>query len=238
MATYFASDVHLRIDRPERSRRFADWVQTLKACDSLIIVGDLCDFWFASRQRRLDFRSCVGLSAARDFVDRGGSLSIIAGNHDLWLGPFYEQSLGGRFLADSLSLVTEGIKIHAIHGHLLGARSPWKGIMESRWFLDAFRRVPERLAAALEQKLDASNDVHRARSDRRHLDVYRKYSASLANVAELVVLGHIHRPQDEIIGEKTRMIVLGGWILGSSRLKIADGRAEFHHESLAQANPT
>ncbi len=234
MATYFASDVHLRIDRPERSRRFAALVETLDARDSLIIVGDLCDFWFASRQRGLDFRMCAGLSATRDFVDRGGSLTIIAGNHDLRLGPFYEQMLGGRFLADSLSIETEGIKVHAIHGHLLGARSPWKGIMESRWFLDAFRLIPERVATALERKLDASNDVHRARSDRRHLEVYRRYAESLTNVAEIVVFGHIHQPRDETIRAKTRIIVLGGWILGSSRLKIADGRADFQSESIAK----
>ena len=47
LAAYFASDVHLRLDRPERGRRFARFVGGLEpGVDTLTIVGDLCDFWY------------------------------------------------------------------------------------------------------------------------------------------------------------------------------------------------
>ena len=49
MAHYFASDVHLRNDHPERDRRFRAWLGQLTPDDDLTIVGDLCDFWMAAR---------------------------------------------------------------------------------------------------------------------------------------------------------------------------------------------
>ncbi len=51
-ATYFASDIHLRPDRSERGRRFARLVGDLSREDHLVLAGDICDFWFASRRRR------------------------------------------------------------------------------------------------------------------------------------------------------------------------------------------
>ena len=50
MPHYFASDVHLRIDRPDRDRRFRAWLGRLTRDDALVIVGDLCDFWMGARR--------------------------------------------------------------------------------------------------------------------------------------------------------------------------------------------
>ena len=64
MAHYFASDVHLRSDRPDRDRRFSDWLGRLTAEDALLIAGDLCDFWMASRQRASDLMRNESLTAS------------------------------------------------------------------------------------------------------------------------------------------------------------------------------
>ena len=125
MPAYFVSDVHLRLDRPERSRRFARWVEGLRPGDPLVIAGDLCDFWFASRQRRADPLACEGLRALADFRARGGSTTIMPGNHDTWLGPLYERALGARFVPEPLEVEAYGRRVHLVHGHLLGARSAW-----------------------------------------------------------------------------------------------------------------
>ncbi len=51
--------------RPARSgRRLARLVDRLGPEDSLTIVGDLCDFWYAARQHRADPMDCAGLAAA------------------------------------------------------------------------------------------------------------------------------------------------------------------------------
>ena len=79
VAHYFASDVHLRDDHPERDDRFRSWVGGLTAADSLVIVGDLCDFWMGARVPERRLASCPSLRALAEFRRRGGSLAIMAG---------------------------------------------------------------------------------------------------------------------------------------------------------------
>ncbi len=219
MATYFASDVHLRLDRPERGRRFARWIDGLAPDDSLTIVGDLCDFWYAARQVNRDPMECAGLRALASYRDRGGSLTILPGNHDLWLGRFYERTLGARFVAEPWDVSVHGLRIRLVHGHLLGARRLWKKLMESRAFLHAFERCPGPLARTLDHLLDHSNEKNREWDDRRHLAVFRKYAEQQGPAFDIVALGHIHRPVDEA-GSQPRLIVLGGWHYQASYLKI------------------
>jgi len=222
---YFLSDVHLRLDRPERSARLARLVDRLGPGDRLTIVGDLCDFWFAARQYKANPMGCAGLRSLARFRDRGGSMVVLAGNHDAWLGPFYERTLGARFVADSLDLVLGGLRVHVAHGHRVGARTSWKAVMESRAFLAGFRSLPGPAADALESLLDSTNRSHQEAFDRRGLDIFRAFAATLGDRADLVVLGHVHKPLDTGEG-RPRLVVLGGWHEKSSHLFVEDGRAE------------
>ena len=94
MAHYFASDIHLRADRPERDRRFCNWLERLDPDDQLVIGGDLCDFWMGARRADNELLDSDSLRALAEFRRRGGSLAIMAGNHDTWLCPLYERQLG------------------------------------------------------------------------------------------------------------------------------------------------
>ena len=225
MPAYFASDVHLRIDRPERGRRFARWVDELTPDDTLVIVGDLCDFWFASRQLGTGLRACPGLQALAAFRSRGGAVTILPGNHDAWLGPFYEEALGADFVAGSLDVEAHGLRVHLVHGHLLRAGRRWKAWMESRAFQDAFR--PHPLADGPRPRLAARTEQREGPGGGRSAPP-RRSTASMpprrAGTADIVVLGHVHTPVDDATA-RPRMIVLGGWHRRSSFLRIDDSGA-------------
>ena len=223
MSDYFLSDVHLRLDQPDRGRRLADLVDRLGSGDSLTIVGDLCDFWYAARQWRSDPMSCAGLRSLAGFRDRGGGITILAGNHDAWLGPFYERTLGARFLPDDLDVEVQGLRTHLAHGHRLGAHTPWKTVLKSRAFLAAFRQVPSPLADALGAQLRRTNHKNQEAFDRRGLRVYRGYADRLAGAYDLVILGHVHSPLDTGAA-RPRLVVLGGWYAHSCYLVVEEGR--------------
>ena len=227
MACYLASDIHLRMDRPERARRFARWVRQLEDDASLLVAGDLCDFWMVARQREKELMESEGLGALANFRARGGSLAILPGNHDLWICPFYERTLGATLLREPYDTTVHGFRLHVVHGHLLGARRKWKGWMESREFKNAFELLPGPVAGLLGQLLERKNSSGLAADERRHLAVFRDYAAGLRGLADIVVIGHVHRAVDDSASDP-RMIVLGGWQERSSYLKIDSTGASFH----------
>jgi UDP-2,3-diacylglucosamine hydrolase len=224
VADYFLSDVHLRLDYPERSRRLARFAARLEPEDTLTIAGDLCDFWFATRQRRGGPPACPGLRALSAAKGRGVAITVLPGNHDLWLGPFFEQTFGARFVHEPLVLDSHGLRLHLVHGHLLGGRRIWKKGMESRAFFEAFGMLPAPLAIQLDYLLDRSNERGLEASDRRHRAVFRQYAASIRGTTDLLVLGHLHKPLDDPSTDP-RMIILGGWHRKSCYLKIDDSGA-------------
>jgi UDP-2,3-diacylglucosamine hydrolase len=224
VADYFLSDVHLRLDQPERGRRLARLVDRFGADETLTIVGDLCDFWFAARQRNVDPMTCEGLRSLASFRERGGAITILAGNHDIWLGPFYEQILGATFLPDDLDVEIQGLKLHIAHGHRLGAQTPWKAVLMSRAFFEAFRRVPTLLADALGAQLKRTNLKNQEAFDRKGLAIYRNYASKLVEPYDMVILGHVHSPLDTG-PDRPRLVVLGGWFHHTSYLVLEHGSA-------------
>jgi UDP-2,3-diacylglucosamine hydrolase len=227
VADYFASDVHIRLDVPERSRRFARFVNGLEpGQDTLTIVGDLCDFWYVARQHREPraTAACPALRALAGFRDRGGSVTILVGNHDAALGPFYATTLGLDLRAEPLDRAVHGLRVRIVHGHLLVARRNWKAGMESRVFQRAFAALPDLAARVLDYLRETVNQWNRRRIERRFYALFLTYAARCRGAADLVVIGHVHTPLDAA-GSDPRMVVLGGWHEQSSYLKIDDSGA-------------
>lgn len=228
MADYFVSDLHLRPDRPERGARLRRFLQALERDDRLFVVGDLCDFWFASRHRADAGDECDGLRALADRQGRGGHVTVLLGNHDAWLGPYYAERLGLSVEPrDVLEVGSHGARLHLAHGHLVGARAAWKGVMESRAFLTGFRHLPRSFARGLEHALDRSNDRTREADDRRHFTAFRRYASALDDRIDLVVLGHVHRAHLDL-EHAPGVVVLGDWKRRTSYLRIDAHGARFH----------
>jgi UDP-2,3-diacylglucosamine hydrolase len=226
LAHYFASDVHLRADQPDRDCRFGAWVNQLTASDALIIVGDLCDFWMGARQTAGELAQYPSLRALAEFRRRGGFLAIMAGNHDTWLCPFYAGEVGAEILVEPHDMMVHGLRVRLVHGHLLGARKPWKAWMESYAFFRLFGLVPGPIARGLDWVLARNNERGLLGDEERHLQVYRAYGVACRDLADLVVIGHVHRPVDEA-DRSPRLIVLGGWQYHTSYLRIDERGVSF-----------
>jgi UDP-2,3-diacylglucosamine hydrolase len=229
VAHYFASDVHLRFDRPDRDLRFSNWLTRLTSDDALLIAGDLCDFWMASRTRSKDLLRSASLGRLAEFRRGGGTLSIMPGNHDAWLCPFYQRELGAHIVPDPFELTVFGLRLHVVHGHLLGSRHAWKEWLEGRRFFDGFGRIPHPIARALDLALIWNDDRTRTPDEERHLQFFRRYADRFKGLADVVVIGHVHRAVDEPESDP-RMILPGGWQAKTSFLKIDENGACLHVE--------
>jgi UDP-2,3-diacylglucosamine hydrolase len=230
VAHYFASDVHLRFDEPDRDRRFRAWLGSVGCDDTLVIAGDLCDFWMAARSTESELLRSESLRRLADFGRAGGHLLIMPGNHDAWLCPFYSAALGAQIIGEPIDFLIHGLRVRLVHGHLLGARRAWKAWMEGRAFFQGFRHVPGPLAVALDHVLVWNNQRGLAADEERHLRVFRKYAETCRGAADLVVVGHVHRAVDDRASDP-RLIVLGGWQQRPSYLKVDASGASFHAEN-------
>lgn len=227
MAVLLASDMHLRPDQPDRGARFARRLDEAGPIAELILVGDVCDFWFASRRRRGDEESCAGLQAIRRLSREGVRVTILPGNHDTWLAPFYREYLGAIVdESEHVDRTIQGLRLRLAHGHRLGVNGRLKAMMESHAFQTAFGLIPGPIAQGLESALDARNETKQPHANARNHQAFRREAEAVASAYDLVVFGHLHTPIDEPVGD-TRLIVLGGWFHASPLLRIESGRA-FH----------
>lgn len=222
MRHYFASDIHLRLDEPERSTRFAEFVERLSPGEALIIVGDLCDFWYAARQRSHQDNLCPALRALRTFAGAGGELLITVGNHDRWLGPFYARVLGASVVSEPLDVRSGGLRIQAAHGHRTVARFHWKRLLETWLFWRSFELLPAAGARWLDRALMSEKGFRRQEKNERFTARLRRYVASHAEEADLFVFGHVHTRTDEPIGS-SRLVILGSWIKSPQYLCVQEG---------------
>ncbi len=228
MADVFLSDVHLRLDQPERGRRLAQFVDSLDPADHLYIVGDLCDFWFASRERRTEPSACPGLTSLIKFRRAGGVLTVLLGNHDAWLGPSYELWLETRIVAEPLLVESHGRRILLSHGHRVKGKSWWKAAMETHAFLTLFEHAPNFLARRLDALLSGVNEKTRRASEDRMIAEYR-ISAQRVEACDVVVFGHVHRALDDP-SVQPRLVVLGDWTEGTHFLRL-DEQGLIHHSA-------
>lgn len=228
MADYFLSDVHLRLDRPDRGERLAALAAEIGPTDRVVIVGDLCDFWFASRQRRADPMRCPGLRALDGLRGRGVAVQLLLGNHDAWLGPFYEERLGLDVWPQPLTIDSFGHRVRAEHGHLtVRGKSSWKALLEGRGFLACFGLTPHPVAAGLEKALDRVNARGKVEADTRLIEAYRAEADAHAGAVDLAIFGHVHRAHDDA-SRLPRLVVLGDWCSGASYLRVDESGAVHH----------
>ena len=109
------SDAHLGVTPPaveEALLAFLDAVPTLG--DSLLVNGDLFDFWFS--YAHVVPRRGFQVAAALARLARRLPVLMVGGNHDRWGGDFWSRDLGVRFDPRRLTFHLGRLGVAAIHG--------------------------------------------------------------------------------------------------------------------------
>ena len=118
--TYFISDVHLGELPPDREQVrvdiFLGFLKSLETkADRIFFVGDLFDFWFEYHQAipKKHFSTLHQLARLRE---HNIELHYLPGNHDFWLGEFFQKEMGIHTYDDDWSGEIEGKKFYLFHG--------------------------------------------------------------------------------------------------------------------------
>ncbi len=218
---YCISDAHLGAGNCEVERRkkenllkFMDKVKDEKA--DLIIAGDLFDFYF-EYSSVIPLRFFDVLAKLKEIRKAGSSVWFIAGNHDYWVGPFFEKDIGVKVYRETMKFKFLNKKIFIAHGDGLGRFDLGHFLLQlflrQRSNIFLFSLIHPNLAYALGRWV---SKMSRQKSGNNKFNITdhplkRFVKRMWANGYDIVILGHIHYPYLEISNRKV-FALIGDWI--------------------------
>jgi UDP-2,3-diacylglucosamine hydrolase len=237
---YFFSDVHLgAADQSTEAlklrliRKLLTKVKQEQA--RLYILGDLFDFWF-------EYRTVVQKNHLEmiwelaDLKKAGVETTILAGNHDFWMGQFMENELGIKVVKGNLKLELDGKKVLLSHGDDLD-KSDWgyrmiKPVLRSPLTIWLYSLLHPDLAVSLAEWF---SKISRGSQNKDACSLEKRLLRSVKQLFDCgyqaVVFGHVHLPA--LIEESGRIYLnTGDFIRNFSYAVYRDGR--FHLEKIAE----
>ena len=202
---YVISDAHVGIDAVGADAEHA-LLRFLDACraGSLVINGDLFDFWFEWRTviPRAGYRVLAALATLRE---RGIPVLWVAGNHDCWGGDVLRRDVGVEYVFGPWEGLVASWRTHIEHGDGLrgsedrGYRAI-RPILRHPLAIRAFRWLPADLASRLASGSSNASRTYRARDKGAGLRAVAAALLTAPSAPELVLFGHSHVPTLERLG--------------------------------------
>ena len=227
---YVVSDAHLGVATPEIERSFVAFLRGLEGrAGSLVINGDLFDFWFEWKSviPRRSFRALAALAELRD-----AALPIlwIAGNHDCWGGEILRDDVGAEYRVGEWTGNIAGWRTRIEHGDGLRDREDrWyrfvRPVMRNALAIRMFRMLHPDRATSIALGSSTASRVHRARDEGRGLRKHAAVTLDREKNVDLLIYGHSHVAALERINGGV-FANAGSWLEAPTYLVITPERVE------------
>ena len=194
---HILSDVHLGVAPRETERALLRFLRAVGARGgSLVIDGDLFDFWFEWRSviPRTGFRVVAALA---ELVEAGLPVVWVAGNHDCWGGDFLRDDVGLTYHFGAWAGTVAGWRGRIEHGDGLRERADRgyraiRPILRHPWSKAAFRTLPADAASRLATGSSQASRTYHPADDGAELRRVALRTLAADPALELYVLGHSH----------------------------------------------
>ena len=224
---YIVSDAHLGVASPQIEKSFVSFLRGLEGdAKSLVINGDLFDFWFEWKTviPRKSFRA---LAALADLSDAGVDILWVAGNHDCWGGEILREDVGVSYNVGPWEGSIAGWKVRIEHGDGLRDREDRgyrmiRPIMRHPVAIKAFRMLHPDWASRLAHGSSNASRSYRARDEGRGLRAYAKKQLDETSDLDLLVYGHSHVPTLEQMDNGRIFGNAGSWLDAPTYLRLTD----------------
>jgi UDP-2,3-diacylglucosamine hydrolase len=234
---YFCSDNHLgspnRNLSLEREKIFITWLDQIKIdAQAIFFLGDLFDFWFEYKKVvPKGFTRLFGKLA--ELSDSGIDLFFFVGNHDCWIGNYFEDELGINVFHKKVDLNIDNYNILIGHGDGLGPgdnkykflKLLFRNPILKKLFSFIHPDLGISLGSFLSQKnkiLSGSEKVFES-EDKEMLFSYCK-DVLKTKYYHFFIFGHRHIPLELDLGNNSKYFNTGDWITHFSYL-VYDGNS-------------
>jgi UDP-2,3-diacylglucosamine hydrolase len=217
---YFISDLHLSESNPERSQRFIKFLQHIESrAQILFFVGDLFDFWFEYNYT-IPKQYFSVLSQLAQMREKNIEMHYLPGNHDFWLGSFFDRELGIQTYENEWTGILNGKKFYLFHGdgvakNDIGYRFLRK-ILRNRINIKLFRLIHPDIGIPLARIVSGSSRQYTQKLDLNdHTDYIEFARDRFAEGYDYVIMGHRHNPLRHEEDGKI-YVNLGDWLYHDS----------------------
>lgn len=228
---YVVSDAHLGFATAGVERSVIAFLRHVAAhAGSLVVNGDLFEFWFEWRTviPRRGFRT---LAALADVVDAGVPVLMIAGNHDCWGGDVLRADAGVDYRFGPWVDDIAGWRTRIEHGDGLRPREDrryrlLRHVLRNRWAIRSFRWLHPDLATPLATHSSGASRTYSARDHGRGLREAAVRTAAADPSLDLVLFGHSHVATLERLPGRRRTVYgnSGSWLDAPTFLRITQDR--------------
>ena len=228
---YVISDSHLGFATSDIERSMLRFLRYLHGrSGSLVINGDLFEFWFEWKHvmPRRGFRV---LAALADLVDAGVPVLMVAGNHDCWGGDILRTDVGIDFRTDPWEGVLGGWRARVEHGDGLREREDrgyrrLRSVLRNPLSIRLFRWLHPDLGSALANRSSHTSRTYTARDGGAGLraSATQRLTAGSSQL-DLLIYGHSHVAELTRIGSAVYANA-GSWLDQPTFLRITPGRIE------------
>jgi UDP-2,3-diacylglucosamine hydrolase len=219
-------DAHLGVASPQSERALITWFrQALGEAKSVVIMGDLFDFWFAWKHAmpRQGFRV---LAAIADVVDAGIPVIWLGGNHDCWRGDVLHAETGAHYTLNPWHGNIGAWRSELTHGDGLREKedAPYRrlrAVLRNSLSIRAFGWLHPDWASALAMSSSKRSRHMRALDEGKALLKVAATRLSEPNGPDLIVHGHTHVPRLERAGYGVYANA-GAWYIDQQFLRVEE----------------
>jgi len=231
MKAFFFSDVHLGLgpresEKAKENRLLSFLHAILPETEQLFIGGDLFDFWF-------DYDTVIPrgfhrtLAALQEFSDAGKTIHYLVGNHDCWMGDFFQTEIGATLHRDPFETLVQGKRVYLHHGDGLAENDLGYRLIRpllrhpvAVWF---YRWLHPDIGVRIAHRTSLSS---RSYTTTKHYGeengMIRCAEQIIAGGVDIVVMGHHHKPSSVALGTGT-YVNLGDWITYNTYGEMSEG---------------
>jgi UDP-2,3-diacylglucosamine hydrolase len=223
---YFSSDNHLGAPTPAeslpREQKFVRWLDLVKKdAAAIFLLGDLFDFWF-------EYKTVVPKGFVRvlgklaEISDSGIPIYFFVGNHDLWMGDYFEKELNIPTFRDVKEFTFNNSVFLIGHGDGKGPKDMgykrMKKVFTNPAFKWLFRWFHPELGMRLAQYLSVKNKLISGDDDKLFLGDQQEWLAQYAKRKletkhyDYFIFGHRHLAMKISLSDTSTYFNLGDWI--------------------------
>jgi UDP-2,3-diacylglucosamine hydrolase len=219
-------DAHLGIAPPEAEAELLRFLRQVPSqARSLVIMGDLFDFWFSWRHvmPRSGFRV---LAALADLREAGIPVVWIGGNHDCWGGETLQELTGASYTLEPWSGAFGPWRVRLAHGDGLRAveDKPYRrlrSVLRHPLAIKLYSWLHPNWATWLALRSSHTSRDRRAGDEGRGLHAVASTWMHKAGDPDLVIFGHSHVPALAPAGSGVYANA-GAWYLDQQYLRVTE----------------